>query len=99
SEINDVIITVKQVGREPVELSRPPIPRDSLFLQRTDVKPVPMVAWSVIPNIQFYWLVDAITQNQPIPFSHILLVLSYGVVQIIGFLSIAVILFQDRDVG
>ncbi len=99
SEINDLIITVKQVGREPVALSRPPIQRDSLFIKPTSVSVAPLIGWSVIPNVQFYWLVDAITLNQPIPLSHIALVFTYGIVQILGFLSIAVILFQGRDVG
>ena len=99
SNIDDIVITVQQIGSEAVALSRPPLPRDSLFLRPTLVRPIPLIAWSLIPNLQSFWLVDAITQNQPIPPRHIGLVLSYGVFQIIGFLSIAVIMFQNRDVG
>jgi ABC-type transport system involved in multi-copper enzyme maturation permease subunit len=99
SRVDDIVITIQQVGSEALPLSRPPLPRDSLFLQRTEIRPVPLVAWSLIPNLQSFWLVDAITQNQPIPPRHIGLVLSYGFLQIVGFLSIAVILFQNRDVG
>ncbi len=99
SNIDDLFITIQQVGRKAVPLSRPPLPEDSLFLQPTIVHPIPLVAWSIIPNIQSFWLVDAITQNQPIPMSHVGLVVAYGFLQIIAFLAIAVMLFQNRDVG
>ena len=49
--------------------------------------------------MQTFWLVDAISQAQPIPASHVALVLLYGLVQIVGFLALAVLLFQGRDVG
>jgi uncharacterized membrane protein YidH (DUF202 family) len=49
--------------------------------------------------MQSFWLLDAITQNQPIPLTHVLLVYAYGLCQIVVFLSLAVILFQGRDVG
>ncbi|MEX0876572.1 MAG: hypothetical protein WD114_03850, partial [Phycisphaerales bacterium] len=99
TEIDDMEILVQQVGREPVPLSRPPLPGDSLFTQPTRVHAAPLVIWSVVPNMQSFWLLDAITQNQPIPGSHVVLVFFYGLCQIVVFLSLAVILFQGRDVG
>lgn len=99
SDIDDMTILVQQVGREAVKLSRPPLPGDSLFRQPTQVHAGPLLLWSAIPNMQSFWLLDAITQNQPIPFSHVLLVLGYGGCQIVVFLSLAVILFQGRDVA
>jgi hypothetical protein len=53
----------------------------------------------MIPNIQSFWLVDAITQNQPVPASHVALIAVYALAQIGVFLSLAVILFQTREVG
>jgi hypothetical protein len=88
-----------QIGRDAVPLSRPPLPGDSLFRQRTITHPVPLAVWSIVPNMQSFWLLDAITQNQPIPLTHVLLVYAYGLCQIVVFLSLAVILFQGRDVG
>ncbi|MFK7759283.1 MAG: ABC transporter permease [Phycisphaerales bacterium] len=92
-------ILVRQIGEEAVPLSRPPLPKDSVFLTPTKTNAAPLVAWSVIPNMQSYWLIDAINKNQPIPMSHVMLVAVYSVLQIIVFLSLAVLLFQGRDVG
>jgi len=99
TEIDDMKIVVQQVGREGLPLSRPPFPRDSIFLHPTTINKVPLVIWSVVPNMQAFWLLDAVTQNQPIPGSHVLLIFFYGICQIVVFLSIAVISFQGRDVG
>jgi hypothetical protein len=55
--------------------------------------------WGLVPNLQFFWLLDAVSQNQPVPLSHLVLVLMYAAVQIGAFLSLAVMLFQNRDVG
>lgn len=99
SEIDDDRIAIMQVGEDALPLSRPPLPGDSLFRQRTITHPLPLMVWSVVPNMQSFWLLDAITQNQPIPFSHVVLVYLYGGCQIVVFLSLAVFLFQGRDVG
>jgi ABC-2 type transport system permease protein len=98
-DIDDMRLSVQQVGRESVPLSRPPFPGDSIFLQPTTVHAAPLVVWSVVPNMQAFWLLDAVTQNQPIPGSHVVLVFFYGLCQVVVFLSLAVILFQGRDVG
>lgn len=97
--VDDLTLTVKQVGRQAVPVSRPPLARDSVFTAPTKVNPVAMTVWGLIPNMQSFWLVDAITQAQPIPFSHVARVLLYAVFQIGVFLSLAVLLFQGRDVG
>ncbi|MEM9373324.1 MAG: ABC transporter permease subunit [Planctomycetota bacterium] len=97
--INDLSVFVKQVGREAVPVERPPMARDSLFLQTTEINPAWLGLWGLVPNMQSFWLLDAITQNQPIPFPHVARILVYGVFQIVIFLSLAVLLFQGRDVG
>jgi hypothetical protein len=98
-EVSDLTLIVRQAGAVPLMLSRPPLARDSVFLGPTRVNAVAMGAWGLIPNMQSFWLVDAITQAQPIPASHVVLVLLYGVCQIAVFLALAVLLFQGRDVG
>ena len=97
--INDNRIVIQQVGKEPLKIARPPLAGDSLFLQPTVLHKAPLVIWSIVPNMQAFWLLDAVTQNQPIPPSHIALVFLYGLSQITVFLSLAVLLFQGRDVG
>jgi hypothetical protein len=63
------------------------------------VAPAPLVAWSVVPNMHFFWLLDAITQNNPVPLTHLVLIAIYGSLQILAMLSLAVLLFEGRDVG
>lgn len=55
--------------------------------------------YAVVPNFQFFWLSDALTQQRPIPASYILTLLPYGALQIVVVMSLAVILFQRREVG
>lgn len=99
TEVNDLTVIVKQTGTQPVRLDRPPLARDSVFTARTRVNRVWLGVWGLIPNMQSFWMVDAISQAQPIPLSHALLVLGYSVCQVMVFLALAVLLFEGRDVG
>jgi uncharacterized membrane protein (Fun14 family) len=92
-------LTLKQVGNPPVRLAGPPRPGDWVFLQPTRTNPVALAAWALVPNMQTFWLVDAISQVRPVPLTHIAMLALYAVCQIAIFLSIAVFLFQTRDVG
>jgi ABC-2 type transport system permease protein len=56
-------------------------------------------AYAALPNMQFFWLADALTQAQAITPAHCAAVTLYATAMILAFLSLAVILFQDRDVG
>jgi hypothetical protein len=80
-------------------VTRPPQVGDYLFLTPTRTNWAARIGWSVIPNIQVFWLVDAITQGHSVPGRYLVLVTGYGGVQIVMFLSLAVLLFQRREVG
>ncbi len=80
-------------------VQRPPEPGDYVFLAPTRVAPVAAGLWGVVPNLQFYWLIDAVTQNHKIPASYLGLVLLYTLAQVITLLALSVILFQKREVG
>ncbi len=54
---------------------------------------------AVVPNFQFFWPADALTQGQPIPLSHLGWVSGYAVLLSTAALALAVMLFQGRDVG
>ncbi len=56
-------------------------------------------AWGVVPNLHFFWLLDAVSQNRPVPFEYVATACAYALAQIIAFISLGVILFQRRDVG
>lgn len=92
-------LTIRRAGGEGSLVKHPPAEGDYVFTQPTRVNPVAMAIWGVIPNIQFFWLVDAVTQNQPIPMGHMGLVAAYALIQIGVFLSLAILLFQRREVG
>ncbi len=56
-------------------------------------------AYAAIPNLQFFWAADALTQGHAISLSHVGSVSLYCLCMIVAMLSLAVALFQTRDVG
>lgn len=95
-------LTVRRVGPYSDSLLKdyvPPQVGDYIFVTPTQINVPALAAWGVIPNLQHFWLLDAITQNQPIPASYVLRTLIYAALQICGFLAIGVFLFMKRDVG
>lgn len=92
-------VEVRRVGTAALAASREPARSDFVFLEPTRINALALAAWGVIPNMHYFWLVDAITQNQRVPPSHMGLVAAYGAAQIAAFLCLGVVLFQKRDVG
>ncbi len=92
-------IKAMTVGGQDLKVVRPVAAGDYLFTERTRVNRPAMVAWTVLPNMQLFWLLDAVTQNRAIPVQYVLMAGVYALAQIGVFLSLAVILFQRRDVG
>lgn len=99
SQVDGRKVRLLRVGADTPVAPRPPRPGDWLFIKPTAYQPVFLAAWLAIPNIQFFWLTDAVTQNQPIPPSHLGLLTMYAAAMIGVFLSLAVVLFQKREVG
>ena len=58
---------------------------------------VPLAA--VVPNMQFFWPADALTQGSTISLGYLGTVTLYAACLVAVALSLAVILFQRRDVG
>lgn len=54
---------------------------------------------NVLPNLQFFWPADALTQGHTITLEYLGVVTLYAVCISGAFLSLAIILFQKRDVG
>lgn len=97
--VNGRTITVRNVGEEPVKVPRPPEKDDYVFPAATRINPVFLTLWGLTPNMHFFYLSDAVTQNRPVPASYLALVGAYGVVQIGAWLALGIVLFQKRDVG
>lgn len=93
------VLAVRAVGPAGAGLVRPPSEGDYAFTTPTRVRPVALAAWGAVPNMQFFWLLDAISQNRPVPASYLGTLVAYAGCQIGAFLSLAVALFQKRDVG
>lgn len=54
---------------------------------------------AAVPNLQFFWPADAITQGHPISLAYLGMVTLYAVSLVAACISLAVLLFQRRDVG
>jgi len=92
-------LKVQRVGADRPLVHRAPMAGDYVFLAPTRYNFLALAAWAAVPNVQFFWLVDAISQDQPVPGRHLGLVVLYGSCQVGVFLSLAVVLFQRREVG
>jgi ABC-2 type transport system permease protein len=57
------------------------------------------VGYAILPNFQSFWFSDALTQGHLIPAGMLGQVLLYGLFYVIVAMSLAVILFQRREVG
>lgn len=92
-------MTLRTMGGQPLEVTRAPRKGDFVFTQPTKTSYPRLAAWGMVPNLQYFWLLDAVSQNRPVPRSYLILASTYSLVQVTAFLSLAVMLFQRRDVG
>lgn len=54
---------------------------------------------AVVPNLQFFWPADALTQGSTITLGYFGMVTAYAACLVGAVMSLAVVLFQQRDVG
>jgi hypothetical protein len=53
----------------------------------------------LVPNLQVFWISDAIYEGNPVPAKYILIAASYSVCYSVAVISIAIAFFQRRQVG
>ena len=53
----------------------------------------------LVPNLQIFWISDAIYEGSVVPGKYILISASYAICYTAGILSLAIALFQRRQVG
>lgn len=99
THVDGLKLTIKLVGGTSLQRVRPPESDDFVFLQPTRIRYLPLMIWGAVPNMQVFWLVDPVSQNRLIPPLYLALMACYGFCQITIFLSVAVLLFEGRDVG
>lgn len=98
-EVKPDATTYTLVNINNLAVERPPESGDYLFTRPTGGNLLARSAWGVIPNLQLFWMVDAVTQGNPISPRYLVLLAGYSAAQIAVFLSLGVMLFQRRDVG
>ena len=57
------------------------------------------ILYRVTPNINFFWIVDAITASIDIPITYVLYTTAYAILFITTILLIGIALFQRREIG
>jgi hypothetical protein len=57
------------------------------------------VCYFVLPNLQIFWISDAIYEGSEVPIRYVLITASYAICYTAGILALAVALFQRRQVG
>ena len=57
------------------------------------------ICYFLVPNLQVFWISDAIYEGSVVPLKYILITASYALCYTIGILALAVALFQRRQVG
>ncbi len=57
------------------------------------------ICYFLVPNLQIFWICDAIYEGSTVPLKYILITASYALCYTIGILALAVALFQRRQVG
>ena len=57
------------------------------------------ICYFLVPNLQVFWISDAIYEENQVGLKYILIVASYALCYTIGILALAVALFQRRQVG
>jgi ABC-type transport system involved in multi-copper enzyme maturation permease subunit len=64
-----------------------------------DEGPLYRVLYAILPNFQFFWVGDALTQEMIIPGAQVARVAAYTGLYALAVLSLGVALFQTREVG
>lgn len=57
------------------------------------------LAYAAVPNLQFHWLADALTQDHPVDGTYVIQVSAYSTAYVAAVLAIGTGLFQTREVG
>jgi ABC-2 type transport system permease protein len=99
AEIDDQREVFGLVNENRHPIARPPLEGDYVFERPTRHNWLALTIWSVVPNVQSFWLVDAITQGHRITGRYLTLLAGYTLTQVVGLLALAVLLFQRREVG
>ena len=72
---------------------------DWVLGQHRDDSVLADVLYRIVPNINFYWVVDAIAAGIDIPGRYVLYTTGYALLFVVAILLIGIALFQRREIG
>ena len=72
---------------------------DYLFGQYREDHILADAVYRVVPNLAFFWITDALTQEQEVTASYVGSVASYAACYVLAALLLAIALFERREVG
>ncbi len=72
---------------------------DYTFGRFADTNLIAKIFWFIVPNLQVFWISDAIYEESNIPIKYIFIGLFYSFCYTVGILSLAISLFQKKQVG
>ena len=70
---------------------------DYIFGQHMATSQISKILYNIIPNLQMYWVIDIILDDKTIPTSYIYHTLGYTVLFLMAILSLAMVLFENRE--
>ncbi len=72
---------------------------DYFFKQYQETAFIAKVLYRIIPNLQVFWVADLLTAKVPLPFDYVIWSGAYALCQILAFLFLGMLLFQERQVA
>ncbi len=72
---------------------------DHLFGRNAGDAEIYKLLYAIVPNFQFFWAGDALTQEIPIPASQVGLALGYASLVSLALMCLGIALFETREVG
>ena len=72
---------------------------DWLFGQYREESVVAAFAYSIIPNMNFFWVVDAAAAGVEVPLQFLVNAGGYAVLYVVAILLVGIALFQRREIG
>ncbi len=72
---------------------------DWVFGQHQNESYAASVIYHIVPNFNYFWVVDAVTSNIQVPLTYVVYCTGYAFLWVVAILMVGVALFQRREVG
>jgi hypothetical protein len=72
---------------------------DYLLSERAESALLADLVYRLVPNFNFFWIIDAVNNDQSVPLEYCVYVITYTGLLSTAALLVAIALFQRREVG